>query len=150
MADGEQVETDVTELVENRQCQEENARREEQLLQERQLRKEDSTRRIKQPVEQHEQRENEHKWQLQQMQEQMESMRHWMESMAREDERVRSQTQGELTLIQLTETQDTESYLTTFERMMEVRGIEKDRWAFRLAPQLTGKAQQEYVHGLEC
>ena len=64
-------------------------------------------------------------------------MQNWMErSMARKDERARrSQTQGELRLTKLTETEDIESYLTTFEGMMEVHGIEEDRWAFRLAPQ---------------
>ena len=39
----------------------------------------------------------------------------------------------------------TEAFLTTFETMMGVFGIEKNRWAFNLAPQLTGKAQKAFV-----
>ena len=40
---------------------------------------------------------------------------------------------------------DIEAYLTTFERMMMAYGVPKDRWVFRVAPQLTGKAQQAYA-----
>ena len=32
-----------------------------------------------------------------------------------------------------------------FERMMGVFGMEKNRWAFNLAPQLTGKVQKAFV-----
>ena len=45
----------------------------------------------------------------------------------------------------LTETDDIEAYLTTFERLMQVAGAEEDTWAVRLAPQLTGKAQQAFA-----
>ena len=38
-----------------------------------------------------------------------------------------------------------EAYLTTFERIMEVNEISRERWPFQLAPQLTGKAQQAYA-----
>ena len=38
-----------------------------------------------------------------------------------------------------------EAYLTTFEQMMVVFEVPKARWVFKLAPQLTGKAQQAYV-----
>ena len=37
------------------------------------------------------------------------------------------------------------TYLTTFERVMEVYEIEKTRWSFKLAPYLSGKAQQAYA-----
>ena len=40
---------------------------------------------------------------------------------------------------------DIEAYLTTFERIMEVNEVTKERWPFQLAPQLTGKAQQAYA-----
>ena len=48
-------------------------------------------------------------------------------------------------LTRLTETDDKESYLTTFERMMTAYEVDKARWAFKLAPQLTGRAQQAYA-----
>ena len=47
-------------------------------------------------------------------------------------------------LLRLTEKDDIETYLTTFERVMEAYEIEKSRWAFKLAPYLSGKAQQAY------
>ena len=50
-----------------------------------------------------------------------------------------------LRLTKFTNTDDVEVYLTTFERMMEAYALEKARWAFVLAPQLTGKAQQAYA-----
>ena len=40
---------------------------------------------------------------------------------------------------------DIQAYLTTFERIMEVNEIDRGRWPFQLAPQLTGKAQQAYA-----
>ena len=41
-------------------------------------------------------------------------------------------------LSRLTEEDDIEAYLTTFERMMEGYSIEKGKWSYRLAPNLTG------------
>ena len=40
---------------------------------------------------------------------------------------------------------DIEAYLTTFERVMAAYEIPKERWAYKLAPQLVGKAQQAYT-----
>ena len=45
----------------------------------------------------------------------------------------------------LTEADDIEAYLTTFERLMGAFTVPKERWVFKLAPQLTGKAQQAYA-----
>ena len=42
----------------------------------------------------------------------------------------------------LTDKDDIEAYLTTFKRLMKVYDIKVDRWSFKLAPQLVGKAQQ--------
>ena len=39
----------------------------------------------------------------------------------------------------------TEAFFTTFVRMMGVFGMEENRWAFKLAPQLTGKAQEGFA-----
>ena len=48
-------------------------------------------------------------------------------------------------LTKLIESNDVEAYLTTFERMMETYQVEKAKWAYLLAPQLTDKAQQAYA-----
>ena len=48
-------------------------------------------------------------------------------------------------LTKLGATDDIEAYLTTFERMMVAYKVPKERWAFMLASQLTGKAQQAYA-----
>ena len=45
----------------------------------------------------------------------------------------------------LSDEDDIEVYLTTFERMMVAYGVPKDRWVFREAPQLTRKVQQAYA-----
>lgn len=44
-------------------------------------------------------------------------------------------------LTRLTDNDDIEAYLTTFDQMMWAYDITKERWAFKVAPQLTGKAQ---------
>ena len=43
-------------------------------------------------------------------------------------------------VMRLTDTDDIESYLTTFERLMKAYEVDKERWTFKLAPQLTGQA----------
>ena len=48
-------------------------------------------------------------------------------------------------LSRLTEEDDIEAYLTTFERMMKGYSIEKGKWSYRLAPNLTGRAQQAFA-----
>ena len=35
--------------------------------------------------------------------------------------------------------------MTTFERMMQAFEVDRARWPYKLAPQLTGKAQQAYA-----
>ena len=57
----------------------------------------------------------------------------------------RSAHQETLRLTRLTEQDDIEAYLLTFERMMQAYEIDRARWTFNLAPQLTGKAQQAYA-----
>ena len=47
-----------------------------------------------------------------------------------------------LKLTKLNETEDIESFLTTFERVVEAHNVEPAKWAPILAPQLTGKGQE--------
>ena len=75
----------------------------------------------------------------------METMQTWVErSISRENERTqRAQNQDQLKLTKLTESEDIESYLVTFKRMMQVHAVEEAVWAFRFAPQLTPTKSQE-------
>ena len=51
----------------------------------------------------------------------------------------------QIKLTRLSKADDMEAYLTTFERMMRLGHVDDDFWTLRLAPQLTGKAQQAYA-----
>ena len=53
--------------------------------------------------------------------------------------------EGEAKLVKSTVQDDIESYLITFERVMRAYEVKENRWAVKLAPQLTGKAQQAYA-----
>ena len=48
-------------------------------------------------------------------------------------------------MVRLNEKDDIEACLTTFERLMTAYAVAKTKWIFKLAPQLTGKAQQAYA-----
>ena len=76
------------------------------------------------------------------MREQMDAMIRLMEGSAKS-----KPPSGEalVKVAKLAETDDIEGYLLTFERQMVVYGVDKSRWAFILAPQLTGKAQKAYM-----
>ena len=52
---------------------------------------------------------------------------------------------NDLQVVKLTDRDDIEAYLTTFERLMTAYNIPRNKWIFKLAPQLTGKAQQAYA-----
>ena len=58
---------------------------------------------------------------------------------------ARNHWEGELKLTKLSEQDDIEAYLTTYERMMVIYEVPEERWAVRLAPLLTGKAQSAYA-----
>ena len=47
--------------------------------------------------------------------------------------------------MKLSDQDDIEAYLTTFERVMRAYEVKEERWAVKLAPQLTGKAQLAYA-----
>ena len=53
--------------------------------------------------------------------------------------------EGAVQVAKLTDDDDIEGYLTTFERQMAAYEIDKARWAFLLAPKLSGRAQQAYM-----
>ena len=51
-----------------------------------------------------------------------------------------SRSENDIKLQKLTESDNIEAFLTTFERMMLAYEIGQERWAYKLAPNLTGKA----------
>ena len=55
------------------------------------------------------------------------------------------QPQPDIFFRKLTEADDIEAYLTTFEQLVMSASLERQHWAFKLAPYLTGKAQQAYA-----
>ena len=59
--------------------------------------------------------------------------------------KAKAQHHGNLDLTRLSEKDNIEACLTTFERVMQAHEIPTSRWAFYLAPQLTGRAQQAYA-----
>ena len=82
------------------------------------------------------------------MEEQLDMMRRLVEGTTRRDgdrSTGSSESRDKLVLSKFAEGDDIEAYLTTFERMMTVYGVDESRWAIKLAPQLTGRAQQAYA-----
>ena len=51
----------------------------------------------------------------------------------------------EIVFRKLSEANDIEAYLTTFEWQVTSANLERQHWAFKLATYLTGKAQQAYA-----
>ena len=58
---------------------------------------------------------------------------------------TRAERERDVKVTKLTEGDDIEAYLTTFERVMTAYEVPKARWSFKLASQLVGKAQQAYA-----
>ena len=113
------------------------------LMEDRRQREEDITRERRQHEEETERR-------LQEMQQHVDSL---LQVVSRSQEATSGHTSGvgsshgdkEAKISKLSDEDNIEAYLTTFERMMVAYRVPKDRWVFRVAPQLTGKAQQAYA-----
>ena len=87
-----------------------------------------------------------------QMAEQLEMMKSMLDrSLARPHEvettssSSRPHTSDKIGLRKLTDSDDIEAFLTTFERLMALYHVEESHWVAKLAPQLTGRAQQAYA-----
>ena len=121
----------------------ERRQREEEVAAERREREEDIARERRQ-------REDETERRLREMQQHVDSL---LQVVGRTQDARSGHTLGvgssrgdkEAKVSKLSDEDDIEAYLTTFERMMVAYGVPKDRWVFRVAPQLTGKAQQAYA-----
>ena len=79
------------------------------------------------------------------LREQMEMLQAMVEAGTRRDAAPGRASDDKVKLSKLAECDDIEAYLTTFERMMAAYEIPEGRWSFKLAPMLTGKAQQAYA-----
>ena len=95
-------------------------------------------------------RDAEHQLQMEQLKGQMEILRSITVPAAATPARLlegdaATGPKDSLKLTKLTDGEDIEAFLKIFERLMEAYEIPKERWAYRLAPQLTGKAQQAYA-----
>ena len=85
----------------------------------------------------------------QQMMAQMEILQQLVERANwREESPARTEVPADQEKVKLTKLSDQnniEAYLTTFERVMTAHGVDEERWTYKLAPQLTGWAQQAYA-----
>ena len=75
----------------------------------------------------------------------MKQMEFFQRMVSEREEKVAKSDPDPVKLTRLSDTDDIESYLTTFERIMKAYEVDPARWAYKLAPQLTGKAQQAYA-----
>ena len=128
--------------AERRRREEDQRKREEELAAERKRWEEERAVEQQRRMEEEERRERESAQRIKEMQEQFELMRKLVE---RKEEPRKAERGDAIKLTKLTDQDDIEAYLTVFERMMEAYEVAKPRWAFMLAPQLTGKAQQAYA-----
>ena len=126
MGSGASVPTDLQQVLQL--LMEDRRQREEEIAAERRQREEETERRLRE------------------MQQHVESL---LQVVGRTQEATSgagsSRGDKEAKVSKLPDEDDIEAYLTTFERMMVAYGVPKDRWVFRVAPQLTGKAQQAYA-----
>ena len=131
MTDGGSVSDLVQLLVEDRRQRDEQMAAERQQMAAERLRREEQAAAEKQ-----------------QMLAQMEVLKQLVESARREERPGRVEVPADrekVKLTKLSEQDDIEAYLTTFERMMAAHRVEEAHWAYKLAPQLTGRAQQAYA-----
>ena len=68
-----------------------------------------------------------------------------VEAAARSSSEPRGKVEARLKLTKLSDADDVEAYLTTFECVTQVYKTPKERCVCKLSPQLTGRAQQAYA-----
>lgn len=84
--------------------------------------------------------------QSKQLEEQLQIMKTALDRMLNERRGLESCAPPEkITLTKLTEGDDIEDYLTTFERLMAMYHVDKTQWVAKLAPQLSGRALKAYA-----
>ena len=139
--------TSLTDMV--RVMIEDRERREREIALERERREkeiaEERERQEQQRAEERHRYTQESEKRMQEMHKQMERLQQFVvEQSTAVKERARNDIEP-VRLTRLAENDDIEAYLTTFERIMVAHEVKKEHWSFKLAPQLTGKAQQAYA-----
>ena len=139
-------------LLEDRQLRdkemtEERKRREEELKRKEQELMEEQSRREEELQQERLRRDEEAAKREEEVRQQMELLRGLVEGVQRQ--RVvnapRQENDRDVKATKLTEEDDIEAYLTTFERLMQAYEIWRERWVYKLAPQLSGRAQRAYA-----
>ena len=127
--------------------EEEAAKRSEELEQERWRYAEEAARRESEISEDRRRHEEEKERREDGMRRQIEMLKELVEGVQKQGEKsaMRMERDRDVKVTKLTEADDIEAYLTTFERLMKAYEIHQDRWTYKLAPQLVGKAQQAYA-----
>ena len=134
-------EREIAEEKERRQREDEE--RERQIAEEKERRQREDEERERRNAEEQKRREREAEERMKVMQKQMEALGQLVAGVESREESGRGAAPPKLT--KLAEEDDVEAYLTTFERLMTVSGVRRDRWAYLLAPQLTGRAQKAFA-----
>ena len=126
---------------------EERRRREEELAEERRQREEERRAREAEMREERRLRDDEAERRDVESRRQMEFLKSLVEGvqMRGETAALKAEKEKDVRVAKLSESDDIEAYLTTFERQMQAYEVKRERWAFKLAPQLSGKAQQAYA-----
>ena len=96
-------------------------------------------------VEDRQRLEREHAEDRRRHEEQMELMRRLVEESRRPVPEPKADVAALPKLTKLAEQDDIEAYITVFERTMTAYEVDKSRWSYMLAPQLTGKAQRAFA-----
>ena len=129
-----------------RATMEERARQQEELKRRERMVREELARRELVAEEERRRQAEQHAESMRLMQEQVEALRGMVARERPTGESVQLATgRDSVKLARLNDGDDIEAYLTTFERIMQAEGVGQATWALRLAPQLTGKAQQAYA-----
>ena len=128
-------------LVEDRQ------RHEAELAEERRLWEEERRRREAEFEEERHRQQVESARREEQTFQQMQVLQALVEGVHLQGEAMKKQAGGdrEVRVPKLTEQDDIVSYLTMFERLMTAFEVKREKWAFKLASNLSGKAQKAYA-----
>lgn len=126
---------------------EDRKRREEEWAEERRRREEESRAREAEIREERRRRDEELAKREAETKTQLGLLQSLIEGVQRQSEAAvhKAENDKDVKIAKLTENDDVEAYLTTFERLMLAYEVKREKWAFKLAPQLVGKAQQAYA-----
>jgi predicted transcriptional regulator len=99
---------------------------------------------IKMLMQERDRREREVEHERKFMQEQMDSLMKLVREQAKSATTAKT-VERDVKFSKFTEADDIEAYLTTFEQTMTAFKLPQEQWVYKLAPQLTGKAQKAFA-----